>query len=321
MHRCRLLAAVLALALSSGAACAQVLGFATAPAGSVANSLGTAIAKVVAEKAQLRIVVQAQQSQGHLVVNDGSAELSLATAHDLQFFVTGTGDWAGRGRKDNIRVIGRTIPLLVVILVRKDSDIRTMRDVKGKRIGAGFPAMKATERGLAAYLANVGLSYDDVRPVPSQNVVTGADDFAAGKTDAFLFAPGVAKTKEVAASVGGLRALPIDPSPAAVARMRQLLPGSYVYTLKPSRVWEEVVEETPIIAYDFVLFTHKDVADETIYKISKVLHENKPELAGVAGAFSLFEPDRMARPYDELTYHPGAIKFYQERGFWPPKPD
>lgn len=312
---------VLALsgAVSAGTASAQVLGFATAPPGSIAHSMGSAIAKVANEKADLHVVVQPQQSQGQLIVDAGSAELSLATAHDLQFFVTGTGDWAGRGRKENIRIIGRIVPIRVGILVRKDSDIRTMKDIKGKRIGGGFPAMKAAERGMSAYLANAGLSYDDVQAVPTQNVITAANDFAAGKTDAFLFALGAAKVKEVAATVGGLRALPIDPSPAAIARAQTLLPGSYAYVVEPSPALPEVAAATPIIAYDFVLFTRKGVADDEIFRLTKALYESKADLAAVFKPFVLFVPDRMARPYAGLTYHPGAIKFYQQKGLWPPQ--
>jgi len=68
-----------------------------------------------------------------------------------------------------------------------------------------------------------------------------------------------------------------------------------------------------------VLFTRANMPDEVIYKITKAVYENKKDMAAVFAALNDFEPAGMARDYDDLTYHPGAIKFYQEKGLWPPK--
>ena len=76
-------------------------------------------------------------------------------------------------------------------------------------------------------LANANLSYGDVQKVPVPNVVGGADELAQGKADVFLFALGSGKVSEVDAQVGGLRVLPIDPSPDALARLRKFIPVAY----------------------------------------------------------------------------------------------
>jgi hypothetical protein len=67
------------------------------------------------------------------------------------------------------------------------------------------------------------------------------------------------------------------------------------------------------------LYTHTKTSPELIYQIAKTLHDNKPALEQVAGPLHLFDPDNMAKAYDHVSYHPGAIKFYQEIGAWPPK--
>jgi TRAP transporter TAXI family solute receptor len=308
----------LALAASSPAH-AQVIGIVTTPPGSFTNSIGTAIAKVIVDHAGMRATVTPQQSHGQEAVNDGSMELSLATLSDVQQYVTGTVDWEGKGVKKNIRLVARMVPITTVAYVQKDSPIRSLADIRGRRISVGYPAQKAVMRVVLAQLATVGLSEKDVRGVPAQNIVQAADDFAAGKTDAFWFALGSGKVKQVAASVGGIRALPVPNTPEAVRHMNRYVPGSYPVVVQPARNLDGVVEPTTVMAYDVVLFTHANLAADTVYRITKAIYENKKDLAAVFPALADFEPDAMAKTYEHLEYHPGAIRFYQERGLWPPK--
>lgn len=313
--------AVLAAAagLLTCAAQAQTLSIVTTPAGSFTNSVGNAVAKVIVEHAGLRATVSPQQSHGQEAVHDGSAELSLATISDVQMYVTGTVDWEGKGPKKNIRLISRMVPITTAFYVKLDSSIKSLNDLKGKRISVGYGAQKAVHRVVLAQLATVGLTEKDVRGVPARNIVQAADDFAANKTDAFVFALGSGKVKQVAVSVGGIRALAVPSDPAAVKAMRKYVPGSYPIVVKPNPNLDGVTVPTSVMAYDVVLFTRANIPEDTIYKITKAVHDNKKDMAAVFGALNGFQPDEMSKDYDDLTYHPGAIKFYKEKALWPPK--
>ncbi len=305
--------------LAYGTADAQVITIVTTRAGSFTNSIGAAVAKVMVENGGLKTTVSPQQSHGLETVNDGSAELSLATISDVQQYVTGTMDYAGKGVKKNIRMIGRLVPIRTSGLVRLDSDIKTLADVKGKRVPSSYPAQKSVQRVVLSQLAGAGLTEADVKPVPTRNIVSSADDFAAGKTDIFWFALGSAKVKQVAASVGGLRAISVETTPQAIAAMKKYVPGSYPVVLKPSKRLEEVRSEVTVQAYDVVFFTNAKMSDDVVYKITKTIYENKKGMAAVFGAMNGFVPAQMATSYDELQYHPGAIKFFKEKGLWPPR--
>jgi uncharacterized protein len=227
-------------------------------------------------------------------------------------------DWEGNGPKKNIRLIGRMVPITTAAYVRKDSPIKSLADLRGRRISVGYRAQKAVQRVVLAQLATVGLSEKDVTGVLAHNIVQAADDFAAGKTDAFWFALGSGKVKQVAASVGGIRALPVPSTPEAVVQMKKYVPGSYPLVVQPSRNLDGITEPISVMAYDVVLFTRADLADDTVYKITKAVHGNKKDMAAVFRALNGFEPDQMAKRYDHLEYHPGAIKFFKEQGLWPP---
>jgi len=311
-------AAVLSLA-TFGAASAQVIAIATTPAGSFTNSIGAAVAKVVVDHAKIRTTLMPQQSHGMEVVNEGSAELSLATLSDVQQYVTGTVDWKERGPHPNIRIISRLVPIQTVGFVRKDSPIKTLADIKGKRMSWGFGAQKAVQRVNEAQLAAVGLAEKDIQPVLAPNIVAAADDFIAGKTDVFWFATGSAKVKQAAASVGGIRALAIPTTPEAIAAMHKFVPGSYPTLLKPAPQLDGIIEPTMVMAYDVVLFTSAKMSEDAIYRIAKAVHDNKPEMAGVFRPMNGFEPGKMAINYEDLQYHAGAVKYFKEIGQWPPQ--
>jgi TRAP transporter TAXI family solute receptor len=307
---------LIAFALA-GTANAQVISIVTTPTGSYTNSAGAAMAKVISDKTKIHAVLQAQAQSGFYAVQAGTAEFGMSNSFDVGFFVTGTAEYEGKGPQKNVRQVAAMLPYRVAMFVRKDSPIKSLAELKGKRLSAGFSSQKTIGRIIAAHLANAGLSYDDVQKVLTPNVKRGADDFIAGKTDALFFAVGSAAVKRAAATVGGLRVLPIDDSPKAVERMEQVLPGSYVLNVKPRPGLEGIEKPTNVVAFDMALFTNKNVSDDVVYTVAKTLHDNKKALIDIFKPFVLFRPNHMSVVVKHVPFHPGALKYYKEIGIAP----
>ena len=166
-------------------------------------------------------------------------------------------------------------------------------------------------------LATAGLTYQDVTGVLTPNVSRSAEDFSAGKTDVLFFALGSAAVKQAAATVGGLRVIPIEETPEALERMQAVLPGSYIAEVKPSPAFDGIDKPTKVVAFDMVLSTNTDVPENVVYEVAKALHENKAALAATFPPFNLFVPDKMAKPVRDVELHPGALKYYREIGLVP----
>lgn len=310
----------LALALAAPAALAQTLGIGATSTAYTAQA-SAAIAKVVSEKAGMQMRVQTHGGSSAYVpqVNNGTLEFGLANELETLYAVTGKEIYEGRPHP-NLRVATVLTPFASAIYARKDSGIRTLKDLKGKRVPAGWASQKIIGVLMDGALANAGMSMKDVEAVPVPNVVKGADDFAAGRLDVFFFAVGAGKVKETDAKVGGLRVVPVDNSPEAVARMREHVPPAYARLYQPSPVNTGVLEPSYIMAYDYLMLTNAKVPEEVVYKVLKAMHDNQKILAASFPALNQFSPAGMAKTFGGgVEFHPGAIRLFKETGQWPPK--
>jgi TRAP transporter TAXI family solute receptor len=293
-----------------------MVGIMTTPAGSFSNSAGSAIAKVLNEKANVRAVVQAQASTGFEAVEANNVEFNLSNSFDATFFATGKGEYAGTGEKKNFRNVATLIPYRVAMHVRADSDIKSIADLKGKRVASGFNTQKTIGRIIEAHLANAGLSYKDVVEVPVPNVVKQAEDFTAGKVDVLFFALGSAAIKQAAASVGGLRVLEVDSSPEAVKRIQAILPGAYILRVAPAPNLDGITKPANVIAFDMVMNSTAKVSDDVVYCVVKAIYENKKDLVATFRPFALFQPGKHGEAQRGRGVPPGAVKFYKQVGIW-----
>lgn len=316
------IAAVLtaAMATASPAFAQQLFGLGTGKQGFFTYSAGAAIAKVASDNGlALRIQPYGGTSAYVPAVNAKEIDFGLANELETAFAVNGEEIYKGKPQPD-VRVISILTPLYSVLFVRKDSDIKTIADLKGKRVTSDFVSQRVLDVLVQGTLANAGLSYNDVKKVPVPNVVGGANEFAEGKADTFMFALGAGAVAETDAKVGGVRVLPIDPSKEAMARMRKFIPVAYATKLEPGKGRVGILEPTMVYAYDYLVLASSKTSDEAAYKLAKIMHDHKADLVAGFGPLAGFMPDRMAKDMGHVQFHPGAIKFYKEIGAWPPKP-
>jgi uncharacterized protein len=227
----------------------------------------------------------------------------------------GRGTFKGKAQK-NLRTAITLYGFQMAFWVRKDSNINSLADLKGKRVPSDWVQQTGVIPHTTAVLAAGGLTYNDVVKVPEVNVVRAADDFKAGKLDLLFFAVGAPKVAEVAASVGGLRLLPMNPLPDSEKRMKAVRPEYYFSTVNPAPHIAGVDKPSPVQTIDVVLGAGAHASDEIVVQVAKALRENKKGLVAGHPNFNAFQEGNMAKPQPSLPYHPGAIKYYKEAGLW-----
>jgi uncharacterized protein len=309
-----------AFVFAAASASAQTVGMATSPAGSLYHTQGSAMSPILKEKGNIEVRIQPFSSPNiHLpAINGGQIDFGLANLYEFYLAAEGKDFFQGK-KNENLRLIAITGPLRSAIFVKKDSPVKKLADLKGQRMVWGFAQQNIIMPLIMAHFDAVGLAEKDITPVLVPAVVRGADDFAAGKSDAFFFALGSAKVTEVDASVGGIRALPLPDGPATEAAYRKHFPPAYTQVISPGPGLAGIVEPTPIMAYDAVMLTHAGVSDDVAYNMAKTLHENADAVSKSSPTLRGFTAGGMAKKTDLAQYHPGAIKYYKEKGLWPPK--
>ena len=202
------------IGLGGQAASAQTYGFAAMQPGTINHTTSSAISKVLKEKGGLNTLVQATAGETVMIaiVNRGEADFAMANSPEIGALIASNKD---------LRMIGPVYTLKTGFWVRKDSGMRMVSDLKGKRVTMGYSAMRALDPISRAILAAGGLTEADIKPVLVPNVVRSADDFVAGAADMFMFAFGAPKVREVDVTVGGTRYLEFNDTPG-IAEARKI---------------------------------------------------------------------------------------------------
>jgi TRAP transporter TAXI family solute receptor len=313
------MAAVALIAVTgAGRAAAQTVAISTLPPGSINHLQASAIAKVVQEHSGLQMRVITFNSPAAIIgaAQNRQAEFAYTSNEEAGSAFNGTDDYEGKAMKD-LRVAFTVFPFRVGIIVRNNSDIKKVADLKGKRMATEWSGFRQGIPLFNGMLATAGLSLKDANPVPTTDLLRAADDFKAGRSDAFIFAVGGPKVAEIHASIeGGVRFLSFDNTPAALAGMRAVRREYRIAQVQPQPNWPGIVGPTNLMEYYIVLLTHKDVPDDLVHRVVRTAHGNKPGLVAGHPSFNAFTQDGMAVEHERLQYHPGALRFFKEAGIW-----
>jgi TRAP transporter TAXI family solute receptor len=321
------LAALLGLVGLTALAAAQgpAVSIGTNPPGTVFYAVGSGLAKVVTEAGKARMTVQPYSGSSTFIplLNTGEMEFGVVNAVDMALAYRGPGFKVG-GRNPyphapNLRLVMRGAPLLIGLLVRKDSAIRTVQDVKGKRVTGEYPAHLAVWYNMLGLLASGGIGWSDVKVVPVPAVNDGLDALVQGRADVSTFAIGGAKVKEADVAVG-VRHVSIDCSAEGEARLRKAVPGYYPRVLKAG-VATAVVEDTCVIAYDLYLAAGKAVPEPVVEATVRAIWDGTAKLPPLHPVFQEWTHERAVGAEVTIPYHPGAVRFYKEQGVWTPAVD
>lgn len=326
----KVMTTLLAVQLLGGIATAQEVlksvAIGSNPPGSLFYALASGLSKVISESSPIQAQVQPHSGTSTFLplMDSGELDLGVVNAVDMGLAYQGPKRLQIGGRNPfphvpNTRLIMRGSPLRSSLIVRKDSPIKNIADVKGKRVTGEYPAQLAVWYNVFGSLSNGGLTWKDVKIVPVPAVNEGVDALVQGRADVTTHAIGSAKVREADAAVG-IRYIPLDCSPQGLERIKKAVPGYYLSTVKAGSS-SGIVEDTCAYTYDIYLVGHKALPDTGVQAILKALWENIAKLPPLHPGFADWTRERAVDPEVTIPYHPAAVQFFKEQKSWPAKMD
>ena len=288
---------------------------ATHAVGSLYNAVGTGIATVVSRHTPM--VVRVQPFAGPPAwlpsMDRGTTDMGVLTSADAVTSYKGIVTYKKPFKNTRLLVVGGAIQL--GFYVKKDSPIQTIADLKGKRVPTDFPGIPIVMLSSTAALASAGLTYKDIVKVPVSDLQAGNQAFMEGRTDAGWHAVGSPAVQEANARLGGVRFIPVNDTPEGAAKLASVYPGSYPAVVKAGSA-AGLVKDVPLLNNDIYLVAAKQFSDDGAYAVVKALWENMSELWAAYPALKSWQQARMVSPQAFIPYHPGAVKFFKEKGVW-----
>lgn len=302
-----LLALLLTLAVPAGAA--EFINVLTGGTSGVYYPLGVTLSTVVG-KAIPEAKVTTQSTKASVenlnLLETGRGEVGFTLGDSL-------GDaWAGKeevGFKvplKKLRGICALYPNYIQIVARADSGVKTLADLKGKRISVGAPK-SGTELNARAILKAAGLSYADFSKVEYLSFGESVELMKNRQLDITLQSAGigVSALRDLASAV----AIVVVPIPAdIVAKTGEVV---YVPATIPANTYTGQTTDVPTASVINFLVTHEGVSTETVYHITKALYGNLGQFVAAHAAAKEIELAHALKGMP-VPLHPGAEKYYRE---------
>ena len=255
-----------------------------------------------------------------------SAQVTKASAENLNLLQAGRGEiaftlgdalneaWKGNeeaGFKTplkKLRTIAAIYPNYIQIVANADSGIKTLADLKGKRIAVGAPK-SGTELNARDIFRGAGMSYKDFSKVEYLPFGESVELMKNRQLDATLISAGlgVAAIRDLATSVK----IVIVPVPADV--VAKIGEAAYQAGTVPANTYNGQTEAVATVAIQNFLVSHEGVSTDAAYKMTKAIFEHLPELQAAHAAAKAITRENAAKA-PPAPLHAGAEKYYREIG-------
>ncbi len=240
-------------------------------------------------------------------IQQGKADVAF-TQGDVATLAYEKGTEADPTPHTNVRGMAVLYVNTVQIVVRRDSDIQSVADFRGRRIGVGAPA-SGTEVAARVVIEAYGLDYGAVR----QDYLSFSE-VAAQMQDrtldgGFIVASYPVSAVTDASMTVGVRLLSLDRD--AVGRIEAAYPFFRPVVI-PAGTYRDQTEEVGTIGVDNLLVCRAGLPDDLVYEMTRAFFDAQPRLAETHVAAAGIDPVRA--PIMAIPLHPGAERYYRERG-------
>ena len=313
LKRACTMAVIAGAALASSAALAQqqFVNILTGGQSGVYYPMGVALSQIYAKSIpNVRATAQVTKASAENLnlLQAGRGELALALADSVSDAWKGEAEAGFPKKLDKLRGLSGTYSNYIQIVANADSGIKTLADLKGKRISVGA-AKSGTELNARAIFKAAGLTYADLAKVEYLPFGESVELIKNRQLDATLQSAGlgVASIRDLSTSVK----IVVVPVPADV--VAKVGDAAYQTAVIPANTYTGQTQDVPTAAIPNFLVTHSGVSDELAYQMAKQMYENIDTLYAAHNAAKAIKRENAIKGMP-VPLHPGAERYYREVG-------
>ena len=303
----------LSLALLCGSAHAQNISIATGGTGGVYYPMGGGLASVLSSKVP-GMSATAEVTGGSVdnlnLIGTGKPYVGFSMADAAKDAQVGDGKFAGK--KVDLRTLLVLYPNLMHVVTVDGTGIKTMKDLKGKRISTGAPG-SATEVMAFRLLESAGLDKDKDVKRERLSVAESVNAVKDRKIDAFFWVGGLptAAVTDLANSPG-MKIVMVDTTDEIPA-MNKKYGNLYFPTVIPKATYSGMAKDNKVAAVANILVVNANMSDADAYKIVKAIFDNKLELVRTHQEYMNVNLENQKQKSTPIDFHAGALKFFKEK--------
>jgi len=304
-------AALATLGASSAARAEQFVNVLTGGTSGVYYPLGVALGNVIG-KAMPDVKTSVQSTKASVenlnLLQAGRGEIAFTLGDSLSDAWKGNAEVGFKAPLKKLRGVAAIYPNYIQIVARADAGIKTIADLKGKKISVGAPK-SGTELNARAVLGAAGIAYSDFSKVEYLPFGESVELMKNRQLDVTLQSAGlgVASLRDLATSVD----IVVVAIPADI--VKKVGDPAYIAATIPANTYKGQTADVATAAVQNFLVTHEGVPTDVVYGMTKALWTNLDQLVAAHAAAKAIQLKNALNGMP-VPLHPGAEKYYKEVG-------
>ncbi|HNU11982.1 MAG TPA: TAXI family TRAP transporter solute-binding subunit [Rubrivivax sp.] len=242
------------------------------------------------------------------LIQAGRGEIAFTLGDSLSDAWKGVEEAGFKAPLKSLRAVAGIYPNYIQIVASADSGIKTLADLKGKRISVGAPR-SGTELNARAILKAAGLSYADFSKVEYLPFGESVELMKNRQLDVTLQSAGlgVASIRDLSTSV------PINVVAVPADVVGKIGDPAYQAATIPANTYTGQAQDVPTVAVRNFLVTGEKVPADTVYAMTKALFDNLDQMVAAHAAAKAIRAEDAPKA-TPVPLHPGAERYYREAG-------
>ncbi|MGD9868037.1 MAG: TAXI family TRAP transporter solute-binding subunit [Hyphomicrobiales bacterium] len=308
--------AAVAFAAPSQAAEEKFITIGTGGQTGVYYVVGQSICRLVNRDSEKTGIKCTAPSTGGSIANINSikaGDMTMGVAQSDWQFHAHNGSSKFEGNKfDKLRAVFSVHPEPFTVVARKDANITKFEDLKGKRVNIGNPGsgQRAT---MEVVLSAFGWTTGDFALASELKPAEQAQALCDNKVDAIIYTVGHpnGSIQEATSSCDSVLI------PVTGSGIDKLVADNAYYAKAtiPGGMYKGTDKDVDTFGVRATFVTSADIPEATVYEVVKAVFDNFDRFKGLHPAFGILDPKEMVKSGNSAPLHPGAAKYFKEKGW------